>query len=229
MKKILFSFAILLICIPVLSQEDYTITKDTSSGQESEIKSVFGHKKPVRRDVQLGWYAGANFDYTRLVNKNAFLGGINAGCIINHFFSVGLAGYGFMNPNHLSFPVIEETNDNAYFWGGYGGVQIEFTVAPRFPFHIAFPLLIGGGAAMYSRNEMFNYDNHTYTGNWDVYDWDTYFVVQPGIRLELNLLKFMRFGIGASYRYVPDLDLIHTDKTMLDGINGEVSLLFGKF
>ncbi len=49
------------------------------------------------------------------------------------------------------------------------------------------------------------------------------------IELELNVIRLVRLGIGASYRYTSDLDLPETPKDALHGINAGVSIKVGCF
>ena len=54
-------------------------------------------------------------------------------------------------------------------------------------------------------------------------------VREPGIELELNVIRLVRLGIGASYRYTSDLDMPATPKDALHGINAGVSIKVGCF
>ena len=67
-------------------------------------------------------------------------------------------------------------------------------------------------------------DDDTYT-----LDTDGFFVVEPGVRAEINLFKFMRLNAGVSYRYAAGLDLIYTPGNLLNNFTGTVGLKFGKF
>jgi len=42
-------------------------------------------------------------------------------------------------------------------------------------------------------------------------------------------VKFFRIGVGASYRYTPDLDLVNSSKNLINQFNANLSLKFGKF
>jgi hypothetical protein len=161
--------------------------------------------------------------------KNAYLGGISGGIIINHNFSVGLAGNGIMTTNDLRFSGINDTAD-VYLYGGHGGLKLEYRLNPLKQVNIAFPLLIGGGGAAYSTwgpNEWYHsnyHDQHDAS-----YIWDSYFVIEPGAAVGINLLKFMRLDAGVSYRYTAGLDLPETNNDLLNGFNVNLSLKFGRF
>ena len=222
---------ILVICqaLPVLSQDE-TMSKPSGSN-DGEIKTLF---KKSDRPVKVGYYLGLEGAYTQFKGRDVFLGGLSLGVILDHFFSVGLAGYGILNSGNLWYDFEEpqplDAPTGAYLYGGYGGVKFEFRVFPTSPVHLNFPILIGGGGLVYST---WTYHNHDY-GNYNNYngttiDSDAFFVVEPGIMVELNLVKFLRLDAGISYRYTPDLDLIQTSSGLINNFNANVSLKFGKF
>jgi hypothetical protein len=66
------------------------------------------------------------------------------------------------------------------------------------------------------------YNNHFNHG-------DHFFVVDPGVKMEVNLTKVFRMGLGVSYRYAPDLDLKHASENLINQFNATLSLRFGKF
>jgi hypothetical protein len=62
-----------------------------------------------------------------------------------------------------------------------------------------------------------------------VYDANAFFVLEPGVEIEMNVARFMRISIGGSYRLTSKLDLMNTDPNALRGFSGNLSLKFGKF
>ena len=61
-----------------------------------------------------------------------------------------------------------------------------------------------------------------------------FFVVEPGVEVELNMARFFRMGLGATYRYTNGVVLSYPDGTevplrALDGLNFHVNFKFGKF
>jgi len=65
--------------------------------------------------------------------------------------------------------------------------------------------------------------------NLIAYAWDSFFVIEPGVVLGINLLKFMRLDAGVSYRYAPGIQLPKTNSNLLNGFNTNISLKFGRF
>jgi len=171
----------------------------------------------------IGWYVGAEFGYTRFDDKDVFLSGLSGGVIFNHKFSLGIGGYGIVNSYNLVYSDITPPDD-LYLYGGYGGLKMEYRLNPSKVFHVSFPLLIGGGALSYNRhNDMdYNYMEESYAS-------DGFFVVEPGVMMGVNLIKFMRLDAGVTYRFAPEIDLPQTSSVLLNSFNAVVSLKFGKF
>jgi hypothetical protein len=92
--------------------------------------------------------------------------------------------------------------------------------------HINFPILVGGGGLVYNT---WTYHHQDYYYDGSTIDWDAFFVVEPGVMVEMNLVKFLRLDAGVSYRYTPDLDLMNTSSGLINNFNANLSLKFGKF
>lgn len=56
-----------------------------------------------------------------------------------------------------------------------------------------------------------------------------FFVVEPGLEVEINVTRFFKIGVGASYRFVRESDLTLVSNDDLSGFSGGFSLKFGKF
>lgn len=207
----------MLFALPVISQQN-----EDNSG---EIKTIFGKGR-----IEHGGYGAVTVGYTRLDNKDAILVGGRGGWIIDHSFTLGLAGYGIVSDLKYNDIFIDHYGNyiKTNLAGGYGGLLLEPIIMPRFPVHIAVPVIIGAGGIAYIDNYWNDDWNHDDNNN-NVYDSDAYFVFEPGVEIEMNIVKFMRIGIGASYRYTSDIELQDTDKDILRGFNYGLSLKFGKF
>ncbi|MCK9203643.1 MAG: hypothetical protein M0P58_04290 [Bacteroidales bacterium] len=222
MKKIILLFILLSMQVfPVTAQIDSTV-RWSSKKSDGEIKTLFSRSD---HRVKVGFYIGPDAAYTQFKDRNVFLVGMSMGVIIDHFFSVGLAGCGIVNSRNLWYNDIKN-GQGAYLYGGYGGLKMEFRILPSSPVHINFPILIGGGGLVYNS---WTYRNNNNYQDGESLDWDSFFVVEPGVMVELNLLKFMRLDLGLSYRYVPDLDLMNTSSGLVNNFNANIGLRFGKF
>ena len=206
MKKIILISFITLISLSAFSQQN-----------PEEYKTIFNKDK-----VSHGGYGGLTFNYSSIDGKNAMVLGARGGWIIDHGISIGMAGYGFMNDIHFDdIPY----NSDVSLVGGYGGLLIESIILPNAPIHISIPLLIGVGGVGYVDDWNFNFnrwENHAY-------EYDAFFVIEPGIEVELNLVKFMRLAAGVYYRHTSNIQMANTDENVLNGLSTGITLKFGKF
>ena len=190
-----------------------------TSAQDEEISTLFGDRNG---NIDHGGWGGLTFGYTQINGKDTYLMGGRGGWLIDHRLTIGLAGSAFVSDKEYTNIIPDEIVNLA---GGYGGFFIEAIIAPNSPVHVAIPLIIGAGGVAYTqdwRQGEYNYDVN-------VYDSDAYFVLEPGLEVEFNLIKFMRFTIGGSYRYTSNINLIESSSTMLRGFNGYFGLKFGSF
>jgi hypothetical protein len=187
-----------------------------------DIQTLFGNGD---RKISHGGYAAFTTGYTQIGGLDAWTIGGRAGWVIDHTVTLGLAGKALINTIYLDGYWPDE--DGYYLVGGYGGFFIEPTIAPKFPIHVSFPLIIGGGGIALN-----DYTWHDYEWEYDdyyPYEWDSYFVLEPGVELELNLVKFLRVGFGASYRYTTDMHIQELPKDMMRGWNYNFTLKMGVF
>ena len=198
-----------------------TTTSCFAQENQNEFTSIFNKKKD--RKVQHGGYGAISFGYTNIDGKNALQTSVRGAWVIDHNIALGFAGYGFVNN-------LEKTNDpnDYYLGGGYGGFYFEPIILPNSPIHVSFPILIGGGAISTIPN---NYLDNSFD---PFYNYDVFFVFEPGVELELNMVKFFRLGLGASYRFTNGVLLNYpldtqVPKDVLDGYNVYINLKFGKF
>jgi len=200
--------------------------QDTSKGKEKskeEIKTIFGSGKVT------GAYGAVSYGYTQVGSRDAFVNGGRGALIFNRNFAFGGGGYGIITTAHED----NKLSNNRYgFGGGYGGILLEPIFGTRKPMHIAVPVLIGAGGISYNRRNSDLSDDNSWQKSVDN---SAYFVVEPGLELEFNLLRFLRISFGAYYRYTSDIKLTYDDgstilpKDALRGASGILTLKFGKF
>ena len=188
---------------------------------DSEIRTLLGNN-----NFTLGGYFGFGGGYALIDDKDAILMSGRGVCLINRGLGFGFTGTGFINDYHYDAVLDDDVN----LTGGYGGLIIEPILFPRSPIHIAFPIVAGVGGIAYTRSDWYQEDWH----NWEfrearVEDSETFLVFEPGVEIELNMLKFFRLAGGVSYRYTTDIDLIDTPGNVLEGITTSITLKFGKF
>jgi hypothetical protein len=211
---------ILFIAIMTIGIMGFSFGQDKKN---EEMKSIFGN---TDHKIQHGGYGAISIGYTQIDGEDVMTLGGRAAWVIDHHVAMGFAGKAFMNSVYIDkyFP----DADGYYLVGGYGGFFVEPIIAPNFPVHVSLPVLIGGGGlALNNYTWMdYNWDDNT---EYDPYDYDAFFVVEPGVEIELNVVKFFRVAFGASYRFTSDLHMAYVPKDMMNGFNGTVTFKFGLF
>jgi len=217
--KYLFSTVCVLAGLITNAQE----IKDTTNQyvvveHDYEIKTLFGgnHTNGFYMSYDLGF---ANMDKSQTVETGGRLA-----WIVDHSVAIGFFGSGFVSANDFD-KVINGNNTTLTLAGGYGGFLIEPIIGAKKPIHFSLPIMLGvGGAA---------YDSYSYNSNtWNYYgnsNGDAFMMMKAGAEVEFNLLKFMRLGLGAQYRYIYGLNLDGFGKNDLNGISATISFKFGKF
>jgi len=200
--------------------------------QKQNIKTLFGNNSGK---IEHGGWGGFTLGYTKVAGKDAFLSGGRGGWLIDHRFTLGLAGYGFFS-NLEHDGQYQPTIDNYSLGAGYGGLLLEPIIAPFSPVHISIPILIGGGSA-FVMDEMDYHGN--YHGNNDYSSYGSCFVLESGVDIEVNVVKFFRVALNVSYRYTSDLTLDYysilgvkefsVPSDALRGFNVGLTMKFGKF
>ena len=172
-----------------------------------------------------GGFGGPVVKFTRLSDEFGVLVGGRGGWIINHCFSIGGGGYGLVNsiPGPDGIPLMIEP----VLTVGYGGFEMEYLLHSGKLIHSSVQLLIGGGGVGYHerRDEDWNFDNDV-NGNPT---WDSFFIIEPGIGLELNVTSFFRIDAGASYRFVSGVEKNGLTNGEIGGPSAVITFKFGKF
>lgn len=216
MKNLISIIFILALGTSLFGQE--ISKKDKKNVNKNEIQTLFGKNK-----FSNGGYGGFGAGYTVIDNKDAIVTSGRAAWVIGHGLALGVAGTGFINDFHYD-PLI---NDDVNLTGGYGGFFIEPILFGRLPVHLTLPVVAGIGGIAYTRSH-FTTDPWEYQDVW-VEDTETFLILEPGIELELNILRFFRIAGGISYRMTSEIKLIDTAPDVLNGLSAGISFKFGKF
>jgi len=174
--------------------------------------------------VDNGGYGALVTKFSPVNHTFGVLMGARGGWIINHTFSLGLAGYGLVNevPARVIGPLGEK-----YLTVGYGGLDLEYIAHSNELVHYSLHTLIGAGAVAF-RND--SWERFT----WDVRDdgnpWRTaFFVFEPGVNIDLNITTWFRVSAGAAYRFVGGVASDASSGSDLSGPSGMLTLRFGSF
>lgn len=175
--------------------------------------------------VESGGFGGPMVKLTTINGENAVLVGGRGGWIINRTFVIGGGGFGLVTNVNAKTP---DATGQKYLELGYGGLDLEYIRSSNELVHFSMNLLIGGGGVAYKEEEMS-------TGHREM---DGFFVLEPGIHVNLNVTQFFRIALGATYRYVTGVDtpvdssgmrIPLTSNADLSGPSAVLTLEFGKF
>lgn len=185
----------------------------------SEIKSL------LNRNNDLGGFGSIDLKVTEMADVRTMLLGAKGGLIVNKNFLFGLGGYGIATNTEFDVNRSSGQPQPLQLYGGYAGMLIGGMIAPEKMIHISIPVLLGAGGVEISDEDFFpSFSDSEYT-----IERSAFFVVEPGLDLELNVTRILRLGLGASYRWVSgsDLNLLSDDE--LTNWSGNFSIRFGGF
>ncbi|PLX32947.1 MAG: hypothetical protein C0600_01325 [Ignavibacteria bacterium] len=192
-----------------------------------EQETLFAHP------IDHGGFGALVIKGTQIADEPALLMGMYGGWLIDHQFMIGIGGYGLVNmipASRLAEQVYNFDGDRMAIGLGYGGLMLEYIVAPTKLLHLNVQTLIGAGSATY----MYDWYDECDDDFWNDDAWDDrhdlFFVLEPAVHAELNLTTWFRIAGGVSYRYITGMNrLADLNNNDLSGISGNLSLKFGAF
>jgi hypothetical protein len=203
---------ILLISIGLL------LISFSASAQEKKAETLFSG------EMKIGGFGGPQAKFTEFNGEFAVQFGGRGGFIINETFSIGGGGYGIASRRHMGS--FTNTGFDTRLNIGYGGLILEYIHNSDDLFHFTFNTLIGAGGAELSDSPQ---TSSRYYNDYGLMDSDWFFVVEPELNLDVNLTRFMRFSIGASYRYIGDVQMEDLVESDLSGFSANIMFKFGRF
>jgi len=200
MKNLIAFLVLFILTLPALAQRNQTL---------------------IRGRVDSGGFGGPVVKFSSFNGDPAAFVGGRGGWILNfrdgQTFILGGGGYGLVSEHKTGTATVFE-REPLYYNVGYGGFELEYINHTRRLIHAGGMVLIGGGAINYRDNQFDTYGKD-----------DPFFVVEPGLHLELNVTDFFRIAGGASYRFTTGVSLDQLDDDDLSGPSGMLTFKFGKF
>ena len=192
--------------------------------QEHAINTIFRQQAPRAS----GGYGAITNKFTTIDGHYANMVELYGGWYINHRFLLGFAVAGVTNnipvaPQHSAVPGAALSYEY-----GQAGLMTEYVIGSGRAIHVAFQLFSGGGFTLqYDRHR----PGHDYAPDHqhEVYDENWFFVAEPGVKLEVNIFRWMRFSPGVSYRAAFNSRAEGLSDSALSDITYNATLKFGKF
>ncbi|MEY4135087.1 MAG: hypothetical protein RL386_1437 [Bacteroidota bacterium] len=205
MKNAVFFASGVLLCLLLL--QNHLTAQDTT-----RLQTLFGNGSRITlRDI--GIFVAPTAGVTQIDGNNTIIFNFRSGFNFKDKFSIG--GY-FSSTDELYPRNVNNTGTYMEYWttGGF----MEYTLSPKKLVHLTLPLFFGyGEVEMYPERRD------------DEYDEDNFFQIEPSALLEINLHKFVRFNVGAGYRFIGQINNPIFDQADFSGPTGYLGLKMGLF
>ncbi len=192
----------------------------TQSLFAQDVQTLFGSGRPT------GGYGALSNKFTTIGGEFANISEVYGGVFINRRWMLGLAFAGSTNNIQVPFQYSVNPLQPMTYQYGQGGLKLERVIGSNKPIHVVLDLFTGVGFTA-------QYDRY----NWDANDFDSYadhdenwfYVVEPGVQLEMNLFRWMRLSPGISYRNASHSNAPGLRDSDLSDWSYNVTLKFGGF
>jgi hypothetical protein len=196
------------------------MSAETRAQDNNYIRTVFNEHRGS------GGYGALTNKFTAIDGEFANLVGIYGGWYVNHCFLIGVGASAATN--NIPVPIeyrVDPLRNMSYMYGQVGAIT-EYVVGSNNKVHVVFNLFTGAGfTTQYERYDWHDNDfdlDHEHAENW-------FFVAEPGVQVELNLSRWMRFSPGISYRAAFNSDAPGLSDNALSDLSYNLTLKFGKF
>ena len=153
--------------------------------------------------------------FTGVAGEFGFMMGGGGAVMLNDFY---IGGYGLGLTNSIPDYVNDNPSDRLYL--GHGGFWLGYSLFGERPIHVSISSLIGWGEF-----------GITQFDGYYPFIRDNIFVLVPTLEVELNLTRYFRIGVGATYNLytMVNEDLHGYRSSDLSAPGGFLSFKFGWF
>lgn len=187
--------------------------RSTSAQENTEAKTLFGNQKSISTK-DLGFFVAPSYGFTQMDGSMTSLFNLRTGISLKDKIAFGA----YFNTSINQIMPDSETQPDIYMDYWSIGAMTEYTIFSKKVFHFTFPLYIGYGEVQMD-DEL---------GDADLGE-ENFFQIEPSALLEVNLHKYVRFNLGAGYRFVGQMNYRNFDQSNISGLTGYVGLKFGLF
>jgi hypothetical protein len=173
-----------------------------------------------------GGYGALTNKFTTIKGQSANMAGIYAGWYINHKFTLGVSGAAVTNNIEVPDTYSAVPGEKMSYEYGQCGLLTEYVIGSNHVFHIGIQLF--GGAGFTTQYQRYNWENNDFDEH-NAHDTNWFVVTEPGVNVEVNVFKWMRFCSGVSYRSAFGSEGLGLKDKDINGTSLNVSLKFGKF
>lgn len=215
------SFTLSVVTVLILAAFT-AVAQDTPDASEP-IETVFKGSR-----LKSGGYGALTNAFTTIRGEYANMVGIYGGWFINQRFLLGVGGAAVTNDIRVPEQFSASPGERMSYEYGQFGLVTEYVLNSNKLFHLNFTMLTGAGfTVQYIRD---SWDDDYFDKHRDYeHDENFFVVVEPGIQAEVNLLRWLRFSPGISYRKTFGSDGMGMRDSDLSNISYNVTLKLGKF
>lgn len=197
------------------------ITLCSLSVGAQEMQTLFGKGKSS------GGYGAVSNKFTTINGDYMNIAEVYGGWLVNRRFMLGLAAAGSTNDMRVPLDVSAAPNLNLSFQYAQAGLMMEYALWPKRAIHFNMQLFSGPGfTTQYQR--FGDFDQYNLDSRY-IHDENWFFVVEPGVQLEMNLFRWMRLSPGISWRNTYGSNGKGLSDASLSNVSYNVALKFGKF
>lgn len=179
-----------------------------------------------RKNIVHGVYLGFTPQYGRISNEDAGIFNLKLAYVANRKFEIGLSGSAFFSkqPNNTNV----YRGDEVFLVGAYGGLHLEPILFGNRFISVSFPLMIGGGGVTILEKKANGEFDEAPLEN-ETYDYDSFFIVEPGVNILYNISRFVQVETGIRYRISESFRLPYYGKDNIKGFSVGIGLKIGIF
>ena len=179
--------------------------------------SLFAQEETLVGDhFHSGGYGGPVWKVGLVNGQIGMLSGGRGGWIINHTIAIGGGGYNTIMD--VETDGVSENDKTLYLRMEYGGFEIEYIRNSDKVVHWTIHMMIGGGMARLKEHDPNN-----------SIESERFYLIEPSFNVDVNITKWFRVGVGATYRLALGLDMNEISSSDISGPSGQIILKFGSF
>jgi hypothetical protein len=182
---------------------------------DSEPPTLFGSVNHV------GGYGGLSVMYSSIAGNDGVLVGGEGAVLVEHRLALGGAGYGWTREMR-GFADVDGTPRDLEV--GYGGFVLRYSILTGSLVYGSLGAVIGGGAVMLHADT--DDDDALDNGGGD--ETDEFFVVEPQLSVQINLMRWMRLGLQGGYRITSGVGRLGYTESDINGFTLGGTLQFGR-
>lgn len=181
-----------------------------------------------RKNTVHGVYIGLTQHLGELSDEWASFTTLKLAYVANRQLEIGIAGTFFFSEQPNTTGVFR--GDKTLLIGGYTGLHLEPILFGTKFISVSFPVLIGGGAiTLLEEKETGGYDFTTDEIDAGNIEFDSFFIIEPGVNLQYNISRFVQLETGVKYRFSDAFRVEHSPKDNMNGFSAGLGLKIGIF